>query len=268
MTAATAGIDGRNLRSVRAIAAPATIGILMNYVVLSSVILLFNRYFVSDVNISSGFVLVAAMPPAVAVIPFAYILKGDEKLSLVGTVGGYLAALAAMPLMVTAYFGSGFVAPGRLLIVTGLLVLLPLVMGRILNRTGIDNRIQPYKGPITNWGFFLVTYVIVGLNRDLFIDKPFSLVPAAFVMFVTTFLLGWAIELFAGRFMKLSHETVVSLVLMGTLKNYGVAGGLALVLFNKEAASPATIASVFMIVYIMWLEWKLGKRVSSATQQE
>ena len=53
--------------------------------------------------------------------------------------------------------------------------------------------------------------------------------------------------------------TVTSLVLLGTLKNYGIAGGLALALFSKEAASPSTVSSVFMIIYIIWLEWKLHR---------
>jgi hypothetical protein len=50
-------------------------------------------------------------------------------------------------------------------------------------------------------------------------------------------------------------KTLVSL-LLGTLKNYGLAGGLALTLFSKETSVPATVSSVFMIVYIVWLEFK------------
>jgi len=58
---------------------------------------------------------------------------------------------------------------------------------------------------------------------------------------------------------KVTHvlpKTLVSLLLLGTLKNYGLAGGLALTLFSKETSVPATVSSVFMIVYIVWLEFK------------
>jgi hypothetical protein len=46
-------------------------------------------------------------------------------------------------------------------------------------------------------------------------------------------------------------ETIAtSLVLLGTLKNYGIAGGLDLTLFRRKTALPATVSSVLIIVYI------------------
>ena len=45
-------------------------------------------------------------------------------------------------------------------------------------------------------------------------------------------------------------------MLLGTLKNYGIAGGLALTLFSRKTALPAAVSSVFMIVYIIWLDLK------------
>jgi bile acid:Na+ symporter, BASS family len=260
MTVATVGIDVHDLRSVRAIAVPAGIGIFMNYVVLSSIIILLSRLVISDTHLATGFILVAAVPPAVAVVPFTYLLKGDRGLSLMGTLGGYIAALIIMPVMVMSFLGAGFVTPNKLLVVMGELVLLPLIAGHILNRAGFDRRLEPYKGPITNWGFSLVTYVIVGLNREVFLYRPLSLIPTAIIVVATTFVLGWVIEVIVVRFTKVSPEAVVSLILMGTLKNYGVAGGLALTLFNRETASPSTVSAVFMIVYIIWLEWRLRRR--------
>jgi BASS family bile acid:Na+ symporter len=45
-------------------------------------------------------------------------------------------------------------------------------------------------------------------------------------------------------------------VLLGTLKNYGIAGGIALTLFSKEAAMPSTVSAVIMILFIIWLEYR------------
>ena len=59
-----------------------------------------------------------------------------------------------------------------------------------------------------------------------------------------------------GRWRRLDRATLTSLVLLGTLKNYGIAGGLALTLFSRKTALPATVSSVFMIVYIIWLDFK------------
>jgi len=52
------------------------------------------------------------------------------------------------------------------------LILAPLAVSRLLRRWGFSDRLEPYKGAITNWGFFLVTYTIVGLNRAVFLDRP------------------------------------------------------------------------------------------------
>jgi BASS family bile acid:Na+ symporter len=62
--------------------------------------------------------------------------------------------------------------------------------------------------------------------------------------------------------MRIDRATLTSLVLLGTLKNYGIAGGLALALFSKKTAIPATVSSVFMIVYIIWLDFQ-KRRISS-----
>jgi BASS family bile acid:Na+ symporter len=111
------------------------------------------------------------------------------------------------------------------------------------------------KGAITNWGFFLLTYTIVGLNRELILHNPLSLLPVAFISVGSTFLLGWGIE-GVGKVFRLQPKILTSLLLLGTLKNYGLAGGLALALFSKKTAAPATVSAVFMIVYIIWLEFK------------
>jgi BASS family bile acid:Na+ symporter len=259
MTIATMGIEGGSLRSLRRILGPACIGIAMNYLVLSGVIILLSQYLITDSNLRAGFILIAAVPPAVAVIPFSFLLRGDNTFSLLGTLGGYLGALVIMPLMTIAFFGTSFVSPLKLIIIMAELIFLPLVAGHLLHWTGIDNRFDYMKGPITNWSFCLITYTIVGLNREMFLHEPLSLAPTALIVVASTFMLGWLIEIVCKRILRVPADTVTSLVLLGTLKNYGIAGGLALTLFAKEVASPSAVSAVFMIVYIIWLEWKLHR---------
>ncbi len=75
------------------------------------------------------------------------------------------------------------------------------------------------------------------------------------VQFAILFFLGLVIEKLGGVF-RIDPKTLTSLILLGTLKNYGLAGGLALALFNKWTAVPATVSVIFMIVYIIWLGFK------------
>jgi len=232
----------------------------MNYFVLGIVLLGLNAILIHDEALRMGFVLIAAVPPAVAVIPFTFLLRGDETLSLIGTTGGYLGALIIMPLSALLFLGQGLVDPLKLVVIMLELILFPVTVSRLLLRFGIASRLYSIRGPITNWSFFLLTYTIVGLNRDLILGQPLSLLPVIVIALASTFLLGWGIEK-AGTFLHLQEKVLTSLVLLGTLKNYGLAGGLALALFGKKTSVPATVSAVFMIVYIIWLELKFkGKR--------
>ena len=93
---------------------------------------------------------------------------------------------------------------------------------------------------------------MVGLNRDGILGQPLTLLPIASIAIASTFFLGvlidWVLSLF-----HIPKETRTSLVLLGTLKNQGMAGGLALTLFSQEAALPAAISTMVMTVYIIWL---------------
>lgn len=253
MTLSTLGVSGSVFRSTRNLMRPALVGIGLNYLVLGGVILILNALFIRDKAVGDGFVLLAAVPPAVAVVPYTLFLNGDNTYSLMGTLGAYLAALLLAPLMGWVFFGSGLVSPLKLLTIMAELILAPLLLSRLLIRVGLAPRLEKVKGPVTNWSFFLLTYTIVGLNRGVFLGEPLFLLPIAFIAVASTFLLGWGIGATARSF-RVDTRIRVSMILLGTLKNYGLAGGLALALFNERTALPATVSTVFMIVYVIWLE--------------
>jgi len=255
MTLSVMGITGDTFRSLRTFMTPALTGIVMNYVVLGGIILGLSKLFIHDEALWRGFVILAAVPPAVAVIPFTFFLKGDTDFSLIGTISAYLGALLITPLMVLLFIGTSFVDPLKLMIITIELIFAPLLFARILIMTGIARLIEPIKGDITNWSFFLVSYTIVGLNQQVFLTQTLSLLPVAIISFASTFLLGWIIGLFC-KIARLDKKKTTSIVLLGTLKNYGLAGGLALSFFDTKTALPSTVSVVFMIIYIIWLELK------------
>ncbi len=258
MTLSVMGIPGAIFRTPRSLVTPALAGIVITYLVLSGILLGLSSLLIHDRALRDGFVLIAAVPPGVAVIPFTFFLNGNHFFSLVGTMGAYLGALVITPLFALGFLGTASIHPATLFIIMMELILLPLVVSQVLVRTGASKRIDPFKGTITNWSFFVVTYTIVGLNRQVFLDRPLSLLPAGLIALATTFLLGWAIEKI-GRLLRIDPPTVTSLVLLGTIKNYGLAGGLALALFSKQTAVPATVSTIFMTVYIIWLGMKVRR---------
>jgi bile acid:Na+ symporter, BASS family len=255
MALATMEIDSAVFRRPRSLVLPALTGIIMNYFILANIIIGLAALIIRDDTLWTGFVLLAAAPPAVAVIPFSGFLLGNRPLSLIGTVGAYLGALAIMPLIAAGLLSSTFFDPYKLLLTTLELIILPLAVSRFLIRKELKERIEPYRATVTNWSFFVVLYALIGLNREVLLGQPLSLLPVALIsiasMFVLGFLIDWLLSLF-----HIPKETRTSLVLLGTLKNQGMAGGFALTLFSPEAAIPAAVSTAVMIGYIIWLDFK------------
>jgi len=194
MTLATINVPNNYFHNLRAIIKPSFAGILMSYVILGSVILFLSTVFISDKNLWIGFVLIAAVPPAVAVIPFTAILEGNVSYTLSGTVASYLAAILIMPMVFWIFIGAGFDDPYKLLHIMLLLIVLPLIISRIILYFNWQDHLTPVRGLMTDWGFFIVLYSMIGVNRDLILSKPFMVLPIAGIVFGSTFVLGWIIQ--------------------------------------------------------------------------
>ena len=252
MTLSVAGIPNQIFQSPRAFFSPVLWGLAVHYGLLSGLYFVLNNLLIHEPNFKTGFVILLSVPPAVAVIPFTFVLKGDLIFSLMATIGCYLAALIFMPIITVGLIGSGFVDRQKLALIMIELIIVPLVFSRFLKWRDLSQKIEPYKGTIINWGFFLVTYTIVGLNRNLFINHPTLITPVVAVSLIGTFLLGWVIET-VGQKIRMDPQRLTSLILLGTQKNTGMAAGLALTLFNDRTALPATVCTVIMIIHFVWL---------------
>lgn len=259
MAMATINVPNNYFLNPRAILRPSLAGILMSYVILAGALLCLSALLIKDKNLWIGFVLIAAVPPAVAVIPFTAILEGNVSYTLSGTVASYLAALLIMPLVFWLFIGTAFEDPNKLLKIMLLLIVLPLILSRVILYFNWQDKLSSVRGPLTDWGFFIVLYSMIGINRNLIFSNPWTIVPIAAIGFGTTFVLGWVIQKTCVLCM-VNKKNIISFVLQGTLKNQGIAGSLAIALFEKEAALPSAIYSILMIVYIMWLDWQ-KKRV-------
>jgi BASS family bile acid:Na+ symporter len=264
MTVSCMSIPFSIFRSPRDLLVPALSGITLNSLVLGGFFFFASEFFVRDADFRNGFFLLATVPPGVAVIPFTVLLNGNSAFSLIGTMSAYFGALIIMPITALCLFGTNFAGPVELFAIVVELIAIPLLLAFILVKTGLSKRIDPIKGAITNWGFFVVIYTIVGLNREVFFGRPLSLVPVAGIGIASTFLLGVIIER-VGTILRISSQTVTSIILLGTIKNYGIAGGIALALFNKETAVPASITVVCSVLYFMWLGFKQGSRAFAAS---
>jgi len=255
MMLSTTSVTGSLFRSPRKLLAPLLAGVTMNYAVLGGLILLLSGLLDLEGPLRTGYVVLAAVPPAVGVIPFTGFLDGDVEFTLIGCLACYLGAFIATPLILFAFLGLSAGFQAKLFTTLIELIIIPLVLSRILVHTGVASRIAPVKGTLLNWSFFLVVYTVVGLNREVFLSQPSSLIPGAAITVTTTFLLGYLIER-SGRLLRVDPKKVISMVLLGTSKNAGFAAGLALTLFGRQTAVPSTIQTISMLSYVIFLDLK------------
>lgn len=224
----------------------------MTFCVLTPVYLIASLFFEGPLRF--GWMLTAAMPAAVAIVPYSERLKGDLRLALHGEIVIYLLALIVTPAIAIATLNAT-VDVVELLKILLLLILIPLALSRLVRRARLSERI---RGGATNLTFLFFFLIVVGANRDIFLqDLPIVLALAA-ASFVTVFGLGLLVD----RVLR-SRESPrrKTLTMFSTIKNTGLAIAVALSLGTPEMAVPATMLVIFEMIWVIFLSsWKYGKR--------
>ncbi|RLD41537.1 MAG: hypothetical protein DRI86_13190 [Bacteroidetes bacterium] len=83
-------------------------GIFLNYLVFGSALLFVaSIFFDTSSDLFIGFVIIAANPPGVAIIPFSVKLNGNLNYSIVGVFGAFLASIVLTPAIIELFVGEG-----------------------------------------------------------------------------------------------------------------------------------------------------------------
>ncbi len=220
--------------------------VIINYVFLSTLILFLGYVFYDNIRIWEGFVVIAACPPAIAVVPLTKIIGGNEKLSLFALVTTYLLSIFLMPLLIYVFL-SKMVSIASLLKNILLLILIPIILSRFI-------KMEKEKATIvTNIFFFFIIFAIIGENRSFLLTDLKTLTILSILMVVRTFGSGAGIKFLTEKYGK---KESISYSLFASFKNEGLAMILALQLFGSIAAIPAIIATIFELMWAGFLEIK------------
>lgn len=196
--------------------------------------------------------MVAAAPPGVAVIPFSAMLSGNVLLSLFATFGAYLSAIIIIPALLLLLTEAQNFPVSQLILNLFYLVILPIILSRMLQQKKILLFLKAWKGTIVNWGFFVVISTVIGLNQVSFFQNYYNLLRISLIVFLTTFPLFYLLQ-FIFRKLNLKESEVVSMILLGTIKNSGFAAALAVTLFDQVVSIPGAIISAVYALYMIWL---------------
>lgn len=231
----------------------AVLAFLLNYVLLTAVILAIGLFFSEE--LWPGWVLMAAAPSAISVVPFTAVLGGKTTKSLFSTAANYLVALALMPAMTLLLIGSS-VSASSLVYSLLLLIVLPMAASRAVMRLSIAKEANT---ALMNICFAVLIFAVAGSNRDAFFGEPVLVLAISIGCLVRTFGTGLATEFVLKR-LSVEKSERVSYILFSSYKNLGLTATLAIALFEPVVAVPATICIVFEVVWVIFLiRWYPGR---------
>jgi len=204
--------------------------------------------FLFEDPIRSGWIIEAAVPSAIGVIPFTFLLKGRVENAMISTATVYFLALVLTPLIVFITIGKE-VSPFSLLSSVLLLILLPMVLSRGVRKLEIRPDVRTILINIT---FMIVAFAVVGANRKYFYTDPVLITGLLLASFLRIFIPGLIVYFLANR-TSLDRSQTVNAVLFSTYKNTGMAAALAAALIGEQAALPAAICTPVEIVWLFFM---------------
>ncbi len=224
--------------------------VLINFFVLSPVYLLLSFLLVRNHDYRSGFILLAAVPPAAGIIPLGYIYHGDIRDSLIGEIVCYLFALVFSPILVYLFLGQSVNITFFIKILL-LIIFLPVVIAHFMH--GLRWKIFGKKNIMINMIYGISIYIFIGLNRETFLKDPLGMIPVTIVVLLATFGLGAVIYAILVR-KKVKKKYDVMYVLFGTFKNGNSAATLGILFIGPAAAIPVAIRGLLTPFYFAFLE--------------
>ena len=251
MTFSLSGISSKSLFPLKTVIKPMLKGILLNHFVYGVVMISFAYLFRDNYSLFVGFIILAATPPGVAIIPFTAKMNGNLNYSILGTFGAFMASIFLAPIIIEVFAGSSQVSSFDLFKVMLMLIVTPFLLSRLLLLKPIINPVEKYRGKIIDIGFALIIYTSVGINNQVFFNDFPTLIKVVSVLFVVMFIGSFILKQILKN--KLSKPDLISTQLLYSVKSSGFSVVTAIQLFGNKSAIPATVLSVMTLVYLLFL---------------
>ena len=251
MTFSTTGISFKMLAKFKSVGITTIQSIVLNFIIHGIVILIPAYFLFDDKSIFWGFVVIAATPPGIAVIPFTLSFKGDLDYSFRGVLGTYLSAIIITPLIIGLFVQDSTIPTEKILFVILKVIAVPLIISRILLIKKIFPTVEKIRGKVVDWGFAFIIYTAIAINRDAIFSDIEIVLKSALIFSGSIFLLGYLYNKLMKK--RVSEKLLISQNLMLTIKSSGFAIATTLALFDEKAAIPSAVMSIFILLYLLYL---------------
>jgi BASS family bile acid:Na+ symporter len=250
MAFSLSGISTKSLFPLKSLIIPMFKGIFLNHIIYGILMISFAYIFKENTNLFIGFIILAATPPGVAIIPFTAKMNGNLNYSILATFGAFVASIFLSPLIIKIFSGNDSISSFDLFKIMFILIVIPFFVSRLFVLKPIEKTIVKFRGSLIDIGFALIIYTSVGINNHVFYSDFPSLIKVVFVLFVIMFIGSWIIKkLFKN---KLNKADIISTQLLFAVKSSGFSVVTAIELFGNKSAFPATVLSVMTLVYLLY----------------
>ncbi len=184
-----------------------------------------------------------------------FFLKGNIQRATMATLAGFLASVFLAPFIVKFLTNNDQLSAWSLFLDTFEVVVIPIIISRFLLLKPIKNFTVAVRGKVVNWGFALIIFTAVGVNRMVFLSNIDILLNVSLILFVVIFVLGQLYDFLAEKLGMPSDERITQNLIL-TLKSSGFSVVIAMTLFGGDASIPPAVLSVFVLLYLLFLSFK------------
>ncbi len=246
------GLSAKSLFPLKSVIKPMLAGVFLNHILFGAIVLgVAALFFDSSSSLFIGFVIIAATPPGVAIIPFTVKLDGNLNNSIIGTFAAFMASVFLAPIIIEAFAGGAGVDSIELLKVMLLLIVIPFILSRFLRNKKVLPIVEKSRGNIIDIGFSLIIYSSIGVNNEVFFSNYDILMQITLVLIIAMFIVSGALGFLLKN--KQDSKSIISTRLLYSIKSSGFAVVTAMELFGSDAAVPATVMSILVLIYFFAL---------------
>jgi BASS family bile acid:Na+ symporter len=230
-------------------------GNVMNYLILGNFIILAGAWLIHKQELWIGIVLVAAMPSSLEIITLGNLLRVEKNYIFTSLAGTYLGALLIVPLAGLCFLKYIHLNYWNIILLILGLIFLPLVISRIVIDKEWDKMVEKYEDTAIDFSYFIVFYAITANSRNFLMNWSYDLFFISLVALGSTFLFYFMIRKI-GFYLHEEENKINFFILLGTMKDCGLAGGIALTVFSPEVAIPPLIFAIFTFIYMNWIKYR------------
>ena len=261
MTFSLTGLEIERKPRLNEIIIPVIGTLLLNYLLLGGLFILAGKLLIKDPSFFKGFIILAASPPGAAVIPFAFLLKGNIRYALYGTLGAYLFLLLWVPFIIQTFLSTSVISLGQIIEFLLVIILIPLLLSRFLIMKPFKKMVINIRGKIVNLCFALIIYAVIGSNQHLLFTQSSQLIKLFVLIFLCTFGLSIIYEVIGRNILPFTgYGTIVIHMMMISIKNSGFAIVLALTLYGDKAAIPPVINGLAVLLTLFILSIRFSHK--------